>query len=254
MSNLIVPAIIEQIQYDKISDDIYFLGKNVVLRFNVNLSKTGMNNERTHYHKEYQYSSKFSNEPSNLITIRRNFDFYFSIENIIKDENNKKEFIRIGVTEIMSLQFYLKEVIKWFTDKKYEKLYASKNDRVIMLGRVDNIVMTNLPMDKYLEFQAIVCDYENNTYPGVRMYISSETNYIDMSVDKLMGLYYLLTNINMYESAQLMINYLQRPEYGTNMFTFNSNNKQQYSESKYNNIQAKEGRMIRPKNPTLKDL
>lgn len=242
MVNLITPATIQHDIYDKISDDIYLLGKNVILRFNINLSKD-INNNRVYFHKEFQYPSKYNNN-SSLITIRRNFDFYFTIENIYKDEDTGiKEFIRLGITEIMLVQQKLYEVLKWFTDKQFETLYARKGKDLIMLGRADNIKIANLPMDKYLIFEAIVCIYETNSFPGVRLYLSSSTNYIDMSVDKFMGFYYLLTNINMYESAQLMINYLERPDNGTNITTYKGNNDNIDMEG----VTCKEGRLVTPK-------
>ena len=43
--------------YDKISDDIYQLDKNCVVRFNVNLSKMN-EDERRFFHSEYRYKSR----------------------------------------------------------------------------------------------------------------------------------------------------------------------------------------------------
>ena len=72
--------------------------------------------------------------------------------------------------------------------------------------------------------EPVICSYNDQYAPGIRLYIS-ETNYTDMTIDKYMGLLYLIENINMYQSAQLMINYIQRPEFGTNMY---SSSKEQY--------------------------
>lgn len=246
LSELIAPVVIEQQQYDKISDDLYFLGKNVVLKFNVNLSRPNQENQRNHYHKEYQYNSKYI-DTSSVITIRRSFDFYLSIENLTRDDFGNKEYIRIGVPEIMSLRYYIEAVTRWFTDSKYESLYAKKNGRLIMLGRVENIRISNLPLDRYLEFEAMVCETpDGDMYPGVRIYLSSKTNYADMSIDRLMGFYYLISTINMYESAQLMLNYLQRPEYGTNMVSFCDDNLSSPEPQEYA-IQTKTGRMVQPR-------
>lgn len=213
--------------YDKISDDIYLLGKNAILRFNVSLSNS-VDNMRNYFHREFEYNSKYANANS-LITIRRSFNFFLSLENIKRDEETgNKEFIIIGVSEIMLFKYKIKESIKWFTDKKFENLYATKGDKLIMLGRVDPIRIDNLPMNKYIEFEPVV--YTNGDYnaPGIRIYLSSENNFIDMTVDRFMGLYYIVDNLNMYESAQLMVNYLGRPDNGTNIFRYSDGNETEY--------------------------
>ena len=251
MSNLITPITIEDERYDKISDDLYIIGSNVVLRFNVSLSKNN-DNIRNYFHKEYEYTSKYSNA-NTLITIRRSFDFFLSIENFKKDDiTGIKEYIRIGIQEIMLLRYKLREVLRWFTDKEFENLFGKKGRKLLILGRVEKICIDRLSMDKYLEFEPVVCDFETESVPGVRIYLSSENNYADMSVDRFMGLYYLLESINMYESAQLMLNYLGRPENGTNLVSFSG---QEYERSSgTEGISAKEGRRIPVKNRGLGDL
>ena len=67
--NLINPIAIDPIQYDKITDDIYTIGKNVVLKFSVGLSKS-YNNSRSYFHKEFENSSKYV-DTKTLITIKR---------------------------------------------------------------------------------------------------------------------------------------------------------------------------------------
>ena len=42
----------EFFKIDKVSDDVYAIGPNVILKFNVSLSKTSQG-KRYHFHKEY---------------------------------------------------------------------------------------------------------------------------------------------------------------------------------------------------------
>lgn len=249
MNDLITPISYEQ--YDKISDDIYFIGNNTIMKFNVSLSKD-INNMRSHFHKEFKYNSKYSNCNS-LVTIKRSFDFYISIENIKKDDSGIKEFIRIGVSEILLVRYKLQEVLKWFTSNEFQNLYGKKGKKLLILGRVSNIIIDRLPMNKYIEFEPTVCDYDTESVPGVRMYLSSKTNYVDINVDRLMGLIYLMDSINMYESAQLMINYLQRPENGTNLYSFTGQEAEMETKT-IEGVRAKEGRRIPIKNNSLSNL
>lgn len=244
---LIKPAIIDPIQYDRITDDIYTIGKNVVLRFSVGLSKS-FNDQRIYFHKEYEYSSKYNNDPKTLITVKRNYDFYYSIENVLKDENTgTKEFIRIGITEILLFEQKLKQAVDWFTSKEFESLYAKRMGKLIMLGKPESIKITGLPMEKFIIFEPTICIYETSTYPGIRMYLSSYSNYVDISIDRLMGLYYIISRFDMYNAALSMINYIERPPFGTNLVTFDKQSQYQYIEPEYEKIKAKEGRKIKPK-------
>ena len=52
----------DNIQYEKISDDVCFLGNNALLRFNVSLARKDKSNNRNHYHTEYVYDGdKYNN-------------------------------------------------------------------------------------------------------------------------------------------------------------------------------------------------
>ena len=93
---------------------------------------------------------------------------------------------------------------------------------------VNSIKLTGLMFDKYLEFEPSILEFENGEQMiGVRIYINSDANSIFMEISRFLGFKDFIENFNMYQSAQLMLNYLQRPEYGTNLYdieskTFNS--------------------------------
>lgn len=210
----------EFFKVDKISDDVYNIGPNVLLKFNVSLSKIS-NGKRYHYHKEYEYASKGISSPKTLVTIKRSFDYYLSIENAQKDQDGNKLFIRIGPSEYPIFMKALDESIAWFTDSKYSKLFANDNGRVVLVSPIPSFTMRNLPMSKYIEFTPVIIDRgmaNADKEPGVRIYFSSPSNYIDINLDRLMGLHYTVSKFNMYQCALSLINYLQRPEFGTNRF------------------------------------
>lgn len=212
----------KQVNYDKISDDLCLLGFNTVLRFNVVLSKATQEGKRYHYHQEYEYNSNKYIDTNKLITMRRQFDFYMSIENLRQNEFGIKEFIMIRIQDIMYVREQLHNAVRWFRDRKFSNLFAMKDNKHIMLGNVEPIYIDGLANDKYLKLEPIVLTYNEMTNTGVRLYLSAPDNYIDISLDKFMGVIYLIDSINMYESAQLLLNYLQRPELGTNLHSFDN--------------------------------
>lgn len=213
---LIRPVIFSD--YDKLSDDVYEVGRNVILRFNVSLAKRNQNKERILFHKEFSYTSKETGE--RLITIRRSFDYFLTLENVIKPDNCSKAYIRIGPQEFFLVTMQMDEVFKWFTDDKHKNLFVNANDKLRIAGAAPSVTIPRLPMAKYIRFEATIIERYGYQEPGVTIYLSDEKNRIDISLDTFMGLYYSIKNFNMYQCAQNMLNYTGRPEYGTNMCTF----------------------------------
>ena len=72
---------VEYVDYDKITDDMMYLGNNINLRFNVLLSKknSSIDNSRRFFHSEYRYESKYD-DTQVAVTIKRCFSYYMSID------------------------------------------------------------------------------------------------------------------------------------------------------------------------------
>lgn len=217
---------VEFYKLEKITDEVYSLGLNTVLKFNVSLARN-ISNKRQGYHKEFEYSSKASDVGS-LVTIRRNFDYYLSIENVVKDMNGNKLFIRIGPQEYFLFKRGLEQAISWFEDKKYSKLFALDNKKgIIMMPPIPDFTIRGLPMNKTIELSPIVIEKgfaTDEKKTGVRMvFPENKDMYLDINIDKFMGLYYLISNFNMYQAAISLVNYIGRPEFGTNRVVLDSN-------------------------------
>lgn len=229
---------IEQSRYEKITDDILIIANRVVLRMNVGLSYYTSDNRRFNLHREIEYYSQKANK--NLINIKRNYDYYLTIEHI-----DNKDYIRIGLNDILKLRYALDEAYKFFIDPKYKNLYVKKDGELILYMQPEPIVITNLSMDKYLQFEpCIYVDFRGESQRGLRMYLSSSTSYCDISLNRLEAFKYIIDSINLFESAQLMINYIQRPEFGTNLYTFNT----EPDEEADIEFKGKEGRTVQNKN------
>ena len=210
---------IEFNKVDKISDDVYTIAPNIILKFNTSLSRINTG-KRYHYHKEYEYPSKVDDTPT-LVTIKRSFDYYLSIENNQKEANGEKLFIRIGPAEYYIFKKGLEETIAWFTDMKYAKLFTKNRGQIVVMPPVPEFRISNLPMNKYIHLSPTVIDRGMSNMdkePGVRIELSNPSYYIEISVDRLMGLYYTINSFNMYQCALSMVNYLGRPEFGTNRY------------------------------------
>lgn len=104
---------------------------------------------------------------------------------------------------------------------------------------------------KYLQFDPVAVVWENTgeQTPGVRITLGDPSIFADISVDKLFALVYTLSNFNMYQSAQLLLNYLGRPQPGFNLLEMEENTF--LKENQDNLTNAKDNRQIKGKNKNL---
>lgn len=214
--------IMEFDKVDKISDDVFNLGSNMVIRFNVTLTTRPANTQQKRsFHKEYEYTNRFQEKS---VTIRRSFDYYLSLENVNKDINSgEKLFIRIGLGEFLLFKQALETAASWFSDSKYSKLFARDTKGKLKLAEpIPEVIVRDLPMDKSLRIVPTIIEKGMSISDqrfGIRIYYSEEYNgYADIEINKFMGFVYLISTFNMYQCALELINYLGRPEFGYNRF------------------------------------
>ena len=181
---------------------------------NVLLSrKNQMNGNREYFHREYAYPSKYHDYPK-VITIRRSFYYYISIDKLdMKDKS-----IIIRMQDMIILKMRLKEISNWF----FGDTFGIKNNQLIVAKKKTPIIIDNLAMNKYLKFEPLVLINDNTgvSSPGLRITISDENAFTDISDDAFFAFYYLMDTFNMFLAAQNMVNYLGRPEMGTNLMEF----------------------------------
>ena len=117
----------------------------------------------------------------------------------------------------------ISKVYEWFNDKQYDNLFGKKNNKFIMLKRVEPIIIEGLPQSKTIIFEPTTIEYSDteNTI-GVRVSICNTDFFSDITLNNFLGFMYQINSINMYECALSMLNYIQRPELGYNLFEFNN--------------------------------
>ena len=214
--------------YEKITDELMWLSKDWMLKFTVILNRKTDKFGRQNYHKEVGYYK----DNNYCVNINRSFDYFLIIESNTKDYNGIKDSVSIRATDMYVLKFKLNAVAEWFTAEHNQGLFAKKDGKIFMPRSVNPIKITGLMFDKYLEFEPSILTLENGEQMiGVRMYINSDVNSVFMEISRFLGFKDFIETFNMYQSAQLMLNYLQRPEYGENLYDMSSKTS---SRSKHN--------------------
>ena len=215
--------------YEKITDELMWLSKDWMLKFTVILNRKTDKFGRQNYHKEVGYYK----DNNYCVNINRSFDYFLIIESNTKDYNGIKDSVSIRATDMYVLKFKLNAVAEWFTAEHNQGLFAKKDGKIFMPRSVNPIKITGLMFDKYLEFEPSILTLENGEQMiGVRMYVNSDVNSVFMEISRFLGFKDFIETFNMYQSAQLMLNYLQRPEYGENLYDMSS--KTSSNKSKYN--------------------
>lgn len=201
--------------YEKITDDIFWLNQKWVLRFSVRLNKYSDKYGRVNYHKEVMYNRG----RDVCINISRSFDYYFTIDSLFKDDNGQKESVYITPMNFIPFRNNFNLALEWFTSSTYQNLFAKKDGKIFIPRSVEPIEM-NIA-DKLIILEPTVNEFNNEQVIGINIFINNyERIFID--VNKLFVICDLLNNFNMFQSAQLMINYVNRPEYGENIFNMSN--------------------------------
>ena len=195
--------------YDKLSDNIVYLGSKLSLRLNVYLSTKSDNGRSRFFHTEYKYEYKYG---GTLYSMRRCFDYFLSLTKYDEDVS-----IMIRVQDMIIMREKLEEVAKWFSSNN---VYAIKDRKLIIKTKQKPIVVAGLAGAKYLQFDPVVLTWESNEEqsPGLRITLSDPAVFADITVDKFYALLYIFQTINLYEAASLLVNYFGRPELGTNQY------------------------------------
>lgn len=224
-------------RYQKISDDIYSSGP-LQVKFNVVLTKVGKDKKPVSYHQETEYGPSYARQ----CNIKRSFDFFLSFEHT-RPEISKydKEVIKFRYGDIPSLRLSLRKVYTWFFGE--DAVFATSKGQLIRLTAPKEELQCGGGL---IGFEPVVYVNPNGVpSPGCKLYINHVQNYIVLSMYGLNYIRAFIEEVNMYQSAQLMLNYIQRPPLGTNSYSVQSyDNKPVAREPEEVDTSAVKGRQI----------
>lgn len=230
-------------RYERISDTLYSIGNGLVLRMNVSLAFYDKNHNRRFFYNEYQYPK----ENRDVVTIRRNYDYYLTIDNTRQDGMG----IMITIREFIKFKEAIKEAVSWFRDRRWNRLYAKGNGKLVLVSPIPEVRASGFPGGKQISIDPIIIDGGraiDDKFPGVRFSIAPN-NYADITVDTLIGLDYIVDSINMIQLAQTMIASIPVPDINALRVSFSreentSERRERLIESTQSNTDEKVGKTI----------
>lgn len=197
--------------FDKISDTILFFDNIHTLEFCTRLSGKDKNGYRKFYEFESQYQSNQYLGTDIGRTVKRTMNFYYIISN--KTEFTASIILRTG--DVYILNNILKNTaLPWFFGST--RIFSEKNNRLIIKGTFQPIEYIK-DLQSWLKFEPIVIQYEDNSYKeGIRMFICSNDDFVDMSIDKFLEFFSYLNYDNMYLQSEAQCNYIKTAPYLAN--------------------------------------
>lgn len=194
--------------YNKLSDVMLNLGDKGVVKICVTLNYITLEKRKQNFHREVQSNSGFS--------MARNFQYYATIEKMGSDYSG----VMIRTQDVLLLIRKLKEVEKWFVESK---TFVIKNKKLITLP-TKSIVLDGLAANKKIWFDPIVVQFDESSpvSPGIRLTLNESDIYIDMEANKFFSLLYTFETTPLFIAAQGLVNYLGRPEFGTNLYVMDA--------------------------------
>lgn len=213
--------IAESLLYNRLVDDLMFLGSNAILRMNAMLysNARGANNRRDYYYREVQYVDK------NGLLVRkmtRSIDAFLTIENL-KPVGNTREYIVIRGRDL--------ELMRIFLIPKFESIVQNFGDVFQLRGghlyvneKIKAIEVEVGSREKLLWFKPGVHKlYNDQVVPAMELYLNSPTNVTIMSFQNVYELVYLIRTFQIQQYAASMLAYFGCPPMGLNLYDMTTN-------------------------------
>lgn len=217
---------IEHDDYNKLSDVIVRFNADTTVRANAQLTRINLNNDKISYHREVQTDRG--------IKMSREFTYFYTFEKSGDDFAS----IMVRSNDMILLNRILDKTLDWFEDNKH---FMIKNKKLILVP-TKPLLVTGLANNKYLQFEPIIYQFDESSpvSPGVRITLGDPGIFVDVDVDSYYGFVYNMRS-DMFVVCQNIVNYLGRPDFGTNLYVMGA----------YNKPVPKEDEIVNPKKRRL---
>jgi len=158
----------------------------------------------------YNYNSTKYSDITNLSSLILETSDFLYLEKLNYDKDRENEKIFFSYPHLFKIKRALKEAMRWFYADKFENMFIYKGREIIFnsdyTGKKQEIY--NLVSNKTIIIFPSVVEIETQQYEGVTMLLNSESECVQMTIDQLEALYDFFKDFNLYQSSQLLINYV----------------------------------------------
>jgi len=187
-------------QYERVSDLLSYLGSGVKLKFNIDFGKKDKDGSKVLSMSEYKYSSDKYTNVSDLISVKRQFKPYLSLEYPINNKNGYFDGFTNNVFIPPSAILGLRERLSKF-DKYIKKAFRLDKDKNLILIKENIVSSKSIPFtnNEIQVHQDLYYPPSNNKrikeHPeiGVRMILNKEFSFTMSITSWKEFLYYIMT-------------------------------------------------------------
>lgn len=174
--------------YETISDTLLNLGQGFTLKMCVNLGNKNKDSERQPMSAEYLYRTKKYVNKDMVVSVKRKFFPYLSIE--YKDDSEMLGKGMVQITHYTILGF--RNVVQ-IVNSKLNQAFAIKNQKLIIVSS-NTFEEVSVLSNHAIKFKPIIISYQDQTSTtGVRLEINDNV-FLDMTIEVWNAfLYYILT-------------------------------------------------------------
>jgi ribosomal protein L4 len=195
---------------ERVTRTVFNPCKGMAVKHQVVLGSKDQAQKRKGELSTYNYkSTKYSDVTELTSMIIESSDFLI-LEKYNKDKDVENEKIFMSYPHLFKMKRALKQALKWFYADEFEDLFIYKGNELIFNSDYTNekIEIFNLVSNKAVMFQPDVIEIENQQYEGLIMFLNSESEIVQLTIDQVEALYDFFETFNLYQSSQLLINYV----------------------------------------------
>lgn len=222
MDEMIQPEIKENIS--KITSSLLWLNFETILKMNVVMVKY-RNNKELHYYKEVSYPR--GNSSDRNLNVSLDYDYYLSIESVnrLGLKRKKNIYVQIRIQDILLFRDIVMDVYKSVREH-FEDIYQINSDGIITGMKRNNDVlggMYNLAMGNSIIFKPDITERSNDSLmEAIRFMFPKEKEYTVVDMNKFCAFVEIIDKLNLPMYAQELVNYVGKPELGTNRYEMKS--------------------------------
>ena len=191
--------------YKRVTDTLLYLDPNYSLTFTTVLSFTDKNGCDSFFQSEWLGQD-------GGISIYRQIRFYY----VIQEKNTFGGGFLLHPNDVYFFCKTIEEkVFPWFFGDTC--IFQIKEDKLYKIGNYSNVQYIR-SMEQFLNIYPIVYSFrDGEEKEGVRIYINSEDKYMDIDIDKLVQLYYVLKTTDMMNYAANALSYAKIGPFGKDL-------------------------------------
>lgn len=204
-----------QSDYSHINDIVYTLTDEVKLMFHTVVSFNSNNGKSYSNYNEY----KTNNSPKSNTMIKRNLSYYLFFE----DRRDRTEKVSIFPENMFYFLDRLEYIKRNWIDNDIG-LYAMM-DNTLSVTNLDEYVFMRLPMDKAIKIAPGILKTELGDVKCLDLYLNTNSP-VQITHDTLLGMYYVLKNLDMLNYANTTISFAMLMNMPMNRTDFSSSSSQ----------------------------